>query len=112
MPASVSQPPIPVPTQDNLVLVVNAIRNALIAASNTDAGRASASGSLTPTPSQFSVLSQIIVPVTYPTADGTTNVTINQLIALTLINRTTGQTWVWNAPANLTRNGTIGQPLS
>lgn len=120
MPATISQQPIPVPTQDNLVAVVNAIRNVLISMSNTDAGRASQSGSIhTGTvnqPSQFVLQSEVIVPVTYSVpivgGTGTASVTIPQLTSLSLINRISGQVWTWTAPSNLTRNGIVGQPLS
>ena len=123
MPATISQSPIPVPTSDNLLQVVTAIRNALISQTNTDAGRAGSAGSLhsgTTNVSTFTVTQQIIVPVTYPlsgvisggtgTFSGT--VTVNELVSLTLLNPTTGQTWIWQAPTSLTRGGTVGQALS
>lgn len=116
MPATIIQQPIPVPTADNLVAVVSAIRNVLISASNTGAGRANTSGTQGQ-PSQFVLQSEVIVPVTYTVpitgATGAAgSVTIPQLTSLTLVNSTTGQIWTWTAPKNLTRNGSIGQPLS
>lgn len=119
MPATVVQTPIPVPTPDNLLQVVAAIRNALITQTNTDAGRADSHGTVPPVnsqlfmhvPASFAVQKEVIVPVTYTDSNGDT-VVVNQLISLTMVNRTTGQTWIWNAPSSLTQGGVVGQPVS
>lgn len=119
MPASIGQPPIPVPDGSNTVQVLAAIRNALIAASNTDAGRSSPAGTVNsnssaPQPSQFVVTQQVIVPVTYTVAGGTgpaASVTVPQLKSLTLLNSTTNETWTWAAPGKMFNGGTIGAAL-
>ena len=123
MPATIASQAIPVPTADNLVPVCIALRNALIQLTNTDAGRANAAGTIPPngpnqampSPSQFTVTSQVIVPVTYNVAivggTGSASVTVPQLISLTLTNSVTGETWVWTAPGKLTNGGTIGAAL-
>jgi hypothetical protein len=110
MPASISQPPIPVPDGTNTVQVLSAIRNALIALTNTDAGRSSPAGTVNsnssaPQPSQFVVTQMVIVPVTYGA------VTIPQLKSLTLLNSTTNETWSWTAPAKMFTGGVIGAAL-
>ena len=98
MPASVSQPPIPVPNDTNIVQVLTAIRNALIALTNTSAAQV-------PTASAFVVTQQVIVSVTYGA------VVIPQLKSLTLLNSTTNEAWTWNAPAKMFTGGTVGAAL-
>ena len=123
MPATISQPPIPVPTKDNLLACVMAIRNALIAAANVDAGRSDASGTVPaqgpnqamPSPSQFTVTSQVVVPVTYsvPIAGGTgtASVVVPQIQSIIWTNNVSGETIVWTAPGKLFTGGTIGAAL-
>ena len=123
MPATIASQPIPVPTKDNLVPVCIALRNALINLTNTDAGRADTSGTVPPNgpnqampaPSQFKVIGQVIVPVTYTVpivgGTGTASVTIPQLASLTLTNSVTGETWVWTPPGKYFTGGTVGAAL-
>ena len=116
MPASVSQTPIPVPDGTNNVSVLAALREALIALTNTSAGRSSSAGTVNASssaakPSQFVVTNQIITPVTYPTSDGK-SVTIPQLSGLTLANPTTNESWSWNAPSSLFSGGSVGAAAS
>jgi hypothetical protein len=103
MPASTTIPSVPVATEDNLVAAVNALRQALIAMTNTPAAQS-------PTASKFVVQSQVVVPVTFPTSDGHT-VTVPMLTALTLVNSVTGETWSWAAPGKLLTGGTAGAAL-
>src|SRR5439155_113035 len=65
MPATITQSPIPMPTPDNLLQVVSAIRQALIAMSNTGAGRSDITGKVLAAPSQFVLQNEVILPVTY-----------------------------------------------
>lgn len=112
MTATILQPNIPAPTASNLLQVVEAIRNALIAAANVDAGRANSSGTTPQAPSQFLVTSQVVVPVTYTVAGATgATVTVPQLNSITWTNNVTGQTIVWNAPGKLFNGGSIGAAL-
>ena len=123
MPDTIALQAIPVPTADNLLPVVAALRNALIAQTNTDAGRANVSGSIPanntnqamPNPSQFTLTSQVIVPVTYTVVivggTGTASVTVPQLSSLAFTNAVTGETLVWTAPGKYFFNGTVGAAL-
>ena len=118
MPATIALPSIPQPNGTNDVQVLTALRNAVIAMSNTDAGRANAAGTVPPSgpnqampsPSTFTVTSQVIVPVTYTTSSGAT-VIVPQLTSLVLTNNVTGETWAWTAPAKLTNGGVVGAAL-
>jgi hypothetical protein len=121
MPASIGQPPIPVPNGSNTVQVLEAIRNALIALTNTSSSQANASGTVTansgaPQPSAFVVKEQVIVPVAYPlippgATGGSSTVTVPQLTKLTLVNPTTNEKWSWAAPGSITSGGTVGTAL-
>jgi hypothetical protein len=121
MPASIGQPPIPAPNGSNTVQVLEAIRNALIAMTNTSSSQASASGTVTantgaPQPSTFVVKEQVVLPVTYPlippgTTGGSYTVTVPVLTKLTLLNPTTNEKWSWSAPGSITSGGTPGAAL-
>jgi len=118
MPATIMLPAIPNPNAGNIIQTLIALRNAVITMSNTDAGRANAAGTVPPngpnqampSPSNFTVTSQVIVPVTYTASNGAT-VTVPQLISLVLTNNVTGETWTWTAPAKLTNGGVVGAAL-
>ena len=120
MPATVAQQAIPVPTKDNLVPVCIALRNALISLSNTGAGRASPSGTVTaisssPQPSQFNVTSEVWVPVTYNVpivgGTGTASVTIPQLKKVTFTNPTTNEVLSYTPAGKAFMGGTVGAAL-
>ena len=113
MPATISQPPIPVPNGNNTVAVLTALRNAMVAATNTDAGRANQFGTVPannpitqamPSPSSFNVVNQVIQNIVVKTTNGDT-VTIPTLVSLTLTNPVSGETWSWTAPSTITQLG-------
>lgn len=111
---TVVQPAIPVANAQNLVTVVNALRQALIAMTAQNAGRSDLTGTphtaASPVPSQFKVVSEVWVAVTYTTSDGKT-VTIPTLRQLNLTNPVTGETWAWTPAGKSTTGGTVGAAL-
>lgn len=120
MPATISQQSIPNPTADNLLPVCIALRNALIALSNTAAGRASPAGTVTSNssatqPSQFNITAQVWVSVTYNVGivggTGTASVTIPQLKSITFTNPTTNEVLSYTVPGKAFTGGTVGAAL-
>lgn len=112
MPATGSAPAIPVPNQQNILSCLNAIRNWIIASTNTDGGRANLSGTVEvlPAPSQFTLTQEVINLYEYPVVSNGAQigtVTIPQLVSLTLTNAVTGETWTWTAPGALTAGGSL-----
>jgi len=107
-------PSIPVPTANNLMSVLNAIRNWIIATSNRDAGRANNQGTVhsaaSPTPSQFAVTASQFVSVTF-TDNGGHTVVIPVLSTLTFTNPVTAETIIYTAPKAAFSGGVVGAAI-
>jgi hypothetical protein len=105
----VFEPSIPVATPENLVQVVNAIRQTLVGAQGGGSGSGGGGnqggnqggGFTSNTQNQFKVINQVVKPVkVYDPNDpsGNTFVTVNQIVSLTMQNPYDKSTWVWNQP--------------
>ena len=98
---------IPPANKDNLVVVVNALRNVIVGGQSTGG---SGGGSQAPNPNpgksasaqnQFQQVDQVVTPIkVYDPNDpsGQTYVTVNQITSLTMHNPYDNSTWTWTAP--------------
>lgn len=111
---TVNAPNIPVPTQSNVISVLQAIRNWIIATSNRDAGRSDNFGNLhsaaSPTPAQFVLTKSQFVSVTF-TASGGATVAIPVLQSALWTNPVNGETITYTAPKAATFGGVVGAAI-
>jgi hypothetical protein len=106
-------PSIPLPTATNMQAVVTALRQTVLTLTNqlnnlTRQNNNNPSNNPPKTPQQqksgFYVTHQTVsqVKVLDPNdPSGNTFVTVNQVTALQLVNKVTGEVWVWQAPAGI-----------
>ena len=104
-------------TKDNLVDVVNALRNVIVGSQSTGGsggggqgggGGGGGGGAPNNKQNQFQQVDQVVNPIkVYDPNDpsGETYVTVNQIVSLTMRNPYDNSTWIWTAPGSTPGDG-------